>query len=247
MKELSKQCNNLGSYITNALNESKYDSNIGTLHNDIRKMKFFKELGCELDIQKHKATIYFPENTECPDEIIKFINNIKNATSKKIHSISGYFSPVAKQAYVNGGTFVYQGTITFHYFLDKVCGKVNDKTTLYHVCSEKNVASIRKNGLILNSAKFVSNSNIVNGKSKDYFNFQVYTYHAIFAVYKKSDCKLVAKDLEIKNPHIVSFKAAKQIWYDDELMNNAYENKVTSSVYTLDNVKAENIIDVVKL
>lgn len=246
---LNEQCMSLGDCIPNALNESMYDSNVEkSLYNDINKMKFFKELGCELEASQHKLTIFFPEGTECPDEIINFVNKIKNNTSKGLHSISGYFSPMAKQTSVNGKMFIFQGTVTFHYLLNKKnISNVKNNTALYHVCSGKNVESIRKNGLILSTAKFVKNDNIKNGKAKDYFGFMVYTYKALFAIYKKSDCKYVAKDLEIQDPYIVAFKPINTKWYDDSLMNNAYENKVTSSVYSFDDITPEQIIDISKM
>lgn len=248
MDILNRQCPNLGECIANALNESMYNSNVEkSLSNDIRKMIFFKELGCELEAAQHKLTIFFPEGTECPDEIINFVNKIKNDTSKGLHSISGYFSPMAKQTSVNGKQFIFQGTITFHYLLNKNSSNIKSNTVLYHVCSGKNVESIRKNGLVLNTAKFVKNDNVKNGKAKDYFGFMVYTYKALFAIYKKADCKHIAKDLEIQDPYIVAFKPGNTKWCDDSLMNNAYENKVTSSVYSFDDIKPEQIIDISKM
>ena len=76
------------------------------------------------------------------------------------------------------------------------------------------------------------------------FGGQVYCYKALFGVRNWRECKLVAKDLGIKEPHMVKFVPKQTKWYEDTLMNKAAENNVKTSIYTFDDIPASQIREI---
>ena len=109
--------------------------------------------------------------------------------------------------------------------------KINSNTNLYHITKEKYIKQIEQNGLLINNSQGWGQDN--------------YLYKALFALKSKSDIRKMLKQLKKSEKYyLVTFKAGDNLWFIDELEKR---DDINSSIYTLENVPSENIIDITEI
>jgi hypothetical protein len=114
---------------------------------------------------------------------------------------------------------------------------VSTYSTLTHICSGKNVESIRQRGLVASGMSEVTNKfKPQSGKG----SFRTTTYKAIFAVYLKQQLKKVQRFFNYEDPHVVTFRAGDSVFYTDPF----FSQEASSSCFTFSDIPAENIISI---
>lgn len=243
----------LNSTNSNRLNEMLNEAfgDIDAVRNDI--VKLIGRDNCYVD--KTSGIVY--SYIACPKSVIDYVAKVAEKGSQSIHSIQFSFRGprmIASQEMVKADPQhreKYCGTITFITLGRDIARKVDPAYNIYHVTSKKNLDSILKNGLIPSQAQWSSND-VSHIKDLEMFTLAIYPYKATFALLNHGQAKKVAKDLEIKDPVMITFKPGKATFYNDSLYNLTIADMVSFktlvsahgefAVYTNDVIPPENIV-----